>query len=148
MYVIQCYSGYVVVVVVVTRPEIFRLEISRPVAVHRGTPSRRAQLTDDFEPIVGHQSHQRSTAVALTRIFRSRLVAGAHHVLRDQTVRVIGRAALLVADDRHVHVSQVTRRFPVLVQRAPSGSFSEAARVRVACAPTTTCKINTIITDR
>lgn len=89
--------------------------------------------TYDLEPFVVHESHQRSAAVALTRVFAAHLVTRANHVLRDQVTRVIGLGALLVVDDRHVHLSQMTRRTSVLVQRTPTGRLRHAVAVRVVC---------------
>jgi len=89
--------------------------------------------TDDLEPFVFHESHQRSTAITLTRVLSTHFVPRANHVIRDEVACVVGLGALLVVDDRHVHLSQVTRRTSVLVQRTPTGSLSHAVTVRVVC---------------
>lgn len=89
--------------------------------------------TDDLEPFVFHESHQRSTAIALTRVLAAHLVPRANHVLRDQVAGVVGLGALLVVHYRHVHLPQVTRRTSVLVQRTPTGGLSHAVTVRVVC---------------
>lgn len=96
----------------------------------------RQILTDDFVPIARHQPHERSAAVALTGVFAARLVSCANHILRDQTARVVGLDAVLVADDRYVHVPQVARSLAVLVQRTPTGRFCHAVLVRVICTGT------------
>jgi len=87
--------------------------------------------TDDLEPFVLHESHQRSTAITLTRVLSTHLVTSANHVIRYQVSGVVGLGALLVVDYRHVHLPQVARRTSVLVQRTPTGRLSHAVAVRV-----------------
>lgn len=89
--------------------------------------------TDDLEPFVVHEPHKRSTAVALTTVLITCLVARANHVLRDQAVRVVGLGTAFIVDDRHVHVPQVARRLAVLVQRTPAGRLSQVVHVTVIC---------------
>lgn len=83
--------------------------------------------------IVRGQPHERSAAVALTRVLATRLVARTQHVVRDQVGRVIGLSAVHVVHDRHVHLLQDTRRLAILVQRAPSGRLAHVVHVRVVC---------------
>jgi len=89
--------------------------------------------TDDLEPFVVHESHQRSAAVALARVLAAHFVPRANHVVRDQIARVIGFGALFVVNDRHVHLSQVTRRTSVLIQRTPTRRLSYTVAVFVVC---------------
>lgn len=69
--------------------------------------------------------------IYLTGILLPRLrVAGAHHVVGDHLGVVVGVAAVLIADDRQLHLLQQARGRAVLLQRAPPANCTHGANVQ------------------